>query len=35
VVKYFEQGDSVRILEGKYKGESGMVTDVAKEESKD
>ena len=26
VVKYFEQGDLVRLIDGKYKGETGMVT---------
>lgn len=25
VVKYFEPGDQVRILDGKYKGETGIV----------
>ena len=28
VVKYFEQGDLVRLIDGKYKGETGMVTMV-------
>ena len=28
IVKYFEQGDQVRVLDGKYKGETGMVTEV-------
>jgi len=26
IVKYFEQGDQVRVIDGKYKGETGMVT---------
>lgn len=25
VVKYFEPGDNVRVIEGKYKGETGLV----------
>lgn len=28
VVKYFEPGDLVRILDGKYKGETGQVIDI-------
>ena len=28
VIKYFEPGDLVRIIEGKYKGETGQVIDV-------
>ena len=28
VEKYFEQGDLVRLIEGKYKGETGMVTAI-------
>ena len=28
MVKYFETGDLVRIIQGKYKGETGIVTDV-------
>lgn len=28
VAKYFEPGDFVRILEGKYKGETGQVIDI-------
>lgn len=27
-VRYFDQGDAVRVLEGKYKGESGIITTV-------
>lgn len=27
-IKYFEPGDLVRIIEGKYKGETGQVIDV-------
>ena len=34
VVKYFEIGDQVRIMEGKYKGETGMVTDVNNDPTK-
>lgn len=30
VEKYFEQGDLVRLIEGKYKGETGMVTAIVK-----
>lgn len=26
VVKFFEPGDDVRVIEGKYKGETGIVT---------
>lgn len=25
-MKYFEPGDNVKVIEGKYKGETGMVT---------
>lgn len=28
VVKYFEQGDLVRLIDGKYRGETGMVTAI-------
>jgi transcription elongation factor len=28
VIKYFEPGDLVRIIEGKYKGETGQVIEV-------
>ena len=28
VVKYFEPGDDVRVIEGKYKGETGIVTSL-------
>lgn len=28
VVKYFEPGDNVRVIEGKYKGETGIVTQL-------
>jgi len=28
VCKYFEPGDMVRIIEAKYKGETGLVIDV-------
>ena len=34
VVKYFEIGDQVRIMDGKYKGETGMVTDVNNDPTK-
>jgi transcription elongation factor SPT5 len=27
-VKYFEQGDLIRLIDGKYKGETGMVTAI-------
>jgi len=27
-VKYFGAGDDVRVIEGKYKGETGLVTKV-------
>ena len=27
-VRYFDQGDAVRVLDGKYKGESGIITSV-------
>ena len=30
-VRYFEQGDQVRVLEGKYKGLAGIITSVDKE----
>jgi len=28
VDKYFEQGDSVRILQGNYRGETGIITEI-------
>ena len=28
VAKFFEPGDDVRIIEGKYKGETGLVTKI-------
>lgn len=31
VDKYFEQGDAIRIIDGKYNGETGIITEVQKE----
>lgn len=31
VDKYFEQGDAIRIIDGKYSGETGIITEVQKE----
>lgn len=31
VDKYFEQGDAIRIIDGKYCGETGIITEVQKE----
>lgn len=33
VVKYFEVGDFIRIIHGKYKGETGIVIDVNKHDA--
>lgn len=31
VDKFFEQGDAIRIIDGKYSGETGIITEVQKE----
>lgn len=33
VVKYFEPGDEVRVIDGKYKGESGIVVSAETDEA--